>query len=84
MLSKPPKKLLDRVRDALRTKHYSYRTEQTYIDWIRRYILFHNKRHPEDMGAGEIEAFIVHLATQQKVSTSTHTAPAVGAGEIKP
>ncbi|NJL55430.1 hypothetical protein HC928_09760 [bacterium] len=42
----PPKKLLDRVRDAIRVKHYSYRTEQTYVQWIRCYILFHNKRHP--------------------------------------
>ena len=41
-----PKKLLDQVREAIRVKHYSYRTEQTYVQWIRRYILFHNKRHP--------------------------------------
>jgi site-specific recombinase XerD len=50
----PPRKLLDLVRDALRLKHYSYRTEQTYVQWIRRYILFHNKRHPQAMGAPEI------------------------------
>ena len=61
MPSKPPKKLLDRVRDALRTKHYSYRTEQTYVDWIRRYILFHNKRHPREMGVPEVNAFITRL-----------------------
>jgi len=48
-----PKKLLDVVRDVLRTKHYSYRTEQTYVDWIKRYILFHQKRHPKDMGEDE-------------------------------
>jgi integron integrase len=59
------------MRDALRTKHYAYRTEQSYINWIRRYILFHDKRHPKDMGAPEIEAFISHLATKRKVSAST-------------
>jgi hypothetical protein len=56
-----PKKLLDQVRDAIRLKHYSYRTEQTYVQWIRRYILFHNKQHPKEMGAVEIEAFLTHL-----------------------
>jgi len=65
------KKLLEQVRDAIRTKHYSTRTEQTYIDWIRRYILFHNKRHPKEMGVLEVQAFITHLATQDKVSAST-------------
>ncbi|NEP18708.1 MAG: hypothetical protein F6J97_17715 [Leptolyngbya sp. SIO4C1] len=49
-----PKKLLDQVRDAVRLKHYSYRTEQTYVQWIRRYILFHDKRHPREMGVPEI------------------------------
>lgn len=48
--SKPPK-LLDCMRDALRVRHYSYRTEQAYLDWARRYILFHGKRHPAEMGA---------------------------------
>lgn len=71
MPANPPKKLLDQVRDALRTKHYSYRTEQSYVDWIRRYILYNDKRHPREMGAQEIEAFITHLATQRKVSVST-------------
>jgi len=66
-----PKKLLDVVRDVLRTKHYSYRTEQTYVDWIKRYIFFHQKRHPKDMGAEEIQAFITHLATERKVAAST-------------
>ena len=49
----PPKKLLDQVRDAIRLKYYSYRTEETYVQWIRRYILFHNKRHPNEMGTPE-------------------------------
>ena len=56
-MDKQPKKLLDQVRDALRLKHYSYRTEQTYKDWIRRYILYHDKTHPKDMGEPEIQAF---------------------------
>ncbi len=64
-------KLLDRVRAALRSRHYSYRTEQAYIQWIRRFILFHNKRHPAQMGAPEVEAFLSHLATHERVATST-------------
>lgn len=70
MTANPPK-LMDQVSDALRTKHYSYRTEQTYKDWIKRYILFHNKRHPKDMGEAEIRAFIAHLTRERKVSAST-------------
>lgn len=66
-----PKKLLDQVREAIRLKHYSYRTEQTYVDWIKRFILFHNKRHPAEMGAAEIEAFLTHLAVNEKVAAST-------------
>jgi len=65
------KKLLEQVRDAIRAKHYSLRTEKTYLDWIRRYILFHNKRHPREMGVPEVQDFIVHLATQGNVSAST-------------
>jgi hypothetical protein len=71
------------VRDVLHTKHYSYRTEKTYIDWIKRYILFHQKRHPKDMGAEEVQAFITHLATERKVAASTHTVLAVGARETR-
>ncbi len=66
-----PKKLLDQVRDALRLKHYSIRTEQAYTDWITRYILFHNKRHPGEMGAPEIETFLTHLAVNRHVAAST-------------
>ncbi|MEJ5202774.1 MAG: phage integrase N-terminal SAM-like domain-containing protein, partial [Anaerolineales bacterium] len=65
------KKLLDQARELLRAKHYSYRTEQTYLDWMRRYILFHNKRHPLEMGASEIQAFLLHLANDRSVSAST-------------
>jgi integron integrase len=67
----PPKKLLDQVRDAIRLKHYSYRTEETYVQWIRRYILFHDKRHPKEMGVPEIEAFLTHLAVVEHVAAST-------------
>lgn len=57
-------KLLDQVRDLIRLKHYSIRTEQAYLGWIRRFILFHHKRHPQEMGKAEIEAFLTHLAMQ--------------------
>jgi integron integrase len=67
--SKP--RLLDQVRDLIRLKHYSIRTEQTYIDWIKRYIYFHNKRHPADMDASHITAFLTHLAVKLKVASST-------------
>jgi integron integrase len=67
----PPKKLLDQVRDAIRLKHYSYRTEQSYVAWIRRFILFHHKRHPKEMGMVEIEAFLTHLAVEGQVAAST-------------
>lgn len=76
MQTQPPepfqgKKLLDQVRDALRAKHYSYRTEKTYVDWITRFILFHHKRHPREMGMPEINTFLTHLAVQRKVAAST-------------
>ena len=64
-------KLLDQVRDKLRVKHYAIRTEQTYVDWIKRYIFFHDKRHPQEMGASEVEAFLSHLAVERSVSAST-------------
>jgi integrase len=64
-------KLLDQVRDVIRRKHFSIRTEQTYIDWIRRFILFHNKRHPREMGETEIAAFLTHLARDGRVAAST-------------
>jgi len=70
-MEKHPKKLLDQVREVIRVKHYSIRTEQAYIDWIRRYILFHGKQHPKDMSSAEIEAFLTHLAVVQQVASST-------------
>jgi integron integrase len=68
-----PKKLLDQVRDVCRVKHYSRRTEDAYTDWIKRYTLrvFHKKRHPQDMGVKEIEAFLTHLAVEGNVAAST-------------
>ncbi|MGH9437973.1 MAG: phage integrase N-terminal SAM-like domain-containing protein, partial [Terriglobia bacterium] len=71
LTSKKPLKLLDQVRAAIRTRHYSLRTEQTYLHWIRRFILFHGKRHPREMGAAEIEAFLSDLAVRQDVAAST-------------
>jgi integron integrase len=67
---KPPE-LLDRMREALRVQHYSYRTEQSYLDWARRYIQFHDKRHPKELGAEEVSAFLSHLATERSVAAST-------------
>ena len=66
-----PRKLLEQVSDLLRVKHYSYCTKQTYIQWIWRYILFHNKTHPKNMGSPKIKAFLTHLAVQEQVAAST-------------
>jgi integron integrase len=65
------KKLLEQMRDLLRTKHYALRTEKAYIEWARRFILFHHKRHPKDMGAEEIAAFLTDLAVTHHVAAST-------------
>jgi len=67
---KPPK-LLDQLAAKARMLHYSRRTESAYVDWNRRFILFHNKRHPREMGAAEIEAFLTHLAVDGQVAAST-------------
>lgn len=64
-------RLLDLVRERCRVKHYSIRTEKRYVDWIRRFILFHSKRHPSEMGAVEVEAFLTHLAVNGNVAAST-------------
>jgi integron integrase len=66
-----PPKLLDRVHHKIRLRHYSLRTEQAYLDWIRRFILFHGKRHPESLGAPDVEAFLTHLAVDRKVAAAT-------------
>ncbi|MGH8681794.1 MAG: integron integrase [Burkholderiales bacterium] len=64
-------RLLDRVRDRVRLKHYSIRTEQAYVEWVRRFVLFHGGRHPRALGPGEVEAFLTHLAVEGRVSAST-------------
>ena len=64
-------KLLDQVRLAIRARHYSIRTEEAYVQWIKRFILFHNKRHPREMGTPEINAFLSHLAVANRVAAST-------------
>lgn len=67
----PAPKLLDQVRERIRVKHYSLRTEDAYLHWIRRFIFFHGKRHPREMGGPEVEAFLSHLATEGRVAAST-------------
>jgi integrase len=67
----PRPRLLDRVREAVRARHYSRRTEKAYVAWTRRYVLFHGKRHPIEMGAAEVSRFLTSLATEAKVAAST-------------
>ncbi len=69
----PPPRLLDRVRHAIRVRHFAIRTEQTYVDWARRFILFHGKRHPQEMGVAEVEAFLTHLAVERGVAPATQS-----------
>jgi integrase len=69
--SPPRPRLLDRVRDVIRTRHYSRRTEKAYVHWIRRFIFFHDKRHPAEMGPAQISAFLSSLAVRDKVAAST-------------
>jgi hypothetical protein len=64
-------KLLDSVRDRIRAKHYSLRTERAYLEWIRRFILFNGKRHPADMSAPEVEQFLTHLAVEGRIAAPT-------------
>ena len=66
-----PKKLLEEVRDLMRLKHYSIRTERCYCDWIVRFIRFHGKRHPSEMAEAEVTAFLTYLAREGKVAAST-------------
>ena len=67
----PKPRLLDQVRDTIRRKHYSIRTEQSYIDWIKRFIYFHDKQHPRDLNESHITEFLNFLAVQKKVASST-------------
>jgi len=66
-----PAKLLDRLRTAIRLRHYSRKTAEAYVGWVRRFILFHRKRHPSEMGEAEVTAFLTHLAQVRGVSAST-------------
>jgi len=64
-------KLIDQLRNTIRTKHYSLKTEKSYVNWVRRFILFHNKQHPKEIGALEIQRFLNYLAVDQNISAST-------------
>ena len=67
-----PVGLIERVREVVRYKHYSIRTEETYVQWVRRFVAFHGKRHPRDMGAVEVRSFLSHIASSLKVAAGTH------------
>jgi integrase len=67
----PKLRFLDQCREVIRFKHFSRRTEEAYVHWVRRFILFHGKRHPKDMGAAEIQAFLTYLAATENVAAST-------------
>ena len=69
-LPRPPR-LLDQVKQVMRVKHYAFRTEECYVQWIKRFIFFHGTRHPRDMGAAELELFLTDLAVHGQVSVST-------------
>ena len=71
VVSQESPKLLDRMRAEIRVRHYSIRTEETYVDWARRFILFNNKRHPKELGAAEVRDFLTHLAVDRNVAAST-------------
>jgi site-specific recombinase XerD len=66
-----PPRLLDQIRDVIRVKHYSIRTEKAYLDWTRRFVRFSGMRHPRECGAAEVEAFLTHIATKGQVAAST-------------
>ena len=67
----PPTRLLDQVRARIRIKHYALRTEKVSVDWVKRFVLFHGKQHPRDLGAADVEAFLAHLAVDRRVAAST-------------
>src|SRR5262245_41086633 len=71
-------RLLDQVREAIRLRHYSYRTEQQYVAWIRRFVVFHGRRHPRDLGGPEVEAFLTHLAIDRNVASATQAQALAG------
>ncbi len=65
-------RLLDQLREQIRYLHYSLRTEEAYVYWVKKFIYFHHKRHPRDMGQAQVEALLSHMAVERKVSVSTH------------
>ena len=69
----PPPRLLDCMRQAIRVRHFAIRTKQAYVDWAKRLILVHGKRHPQDMGAAESEAFLTYLAVERGVAPATQS-----------
>ena len=71
LIPNPKGRLLDQVREVIRFKHYSLRTEHAYIHWIKRFIFFHQKRHPREMGPAEIQSFLTHLAVHKNVAAAT-------------
>ena len=71
-LTTSPPKLLDQLRSAARYRHFALATEKAYAHWVRAYVRFHGLRHPREMGAPEVEAFLTHLAEVRQVSPSTH------------
>jgi integron integrase len=73
MFRKAEPRLLDQIREAIRVRHYSYRTEQQYVAWARRFIVFHDKRHPRELGGPEVKAFLSHLARDRNVSAATQS-----------
>lgn len=73
MLQPQPPRLLDQVKQTLRLKHFSLKTEKSYVHYIREFILFHNKQHPREMGVAEIRAYLSHLAVEKNVAASTQT-----------
>lgn len=70
-MTKSKPKLLDQVRNVCRVKHYSLRTEEAYVSWIKQFIFFHNKRHPSTMSEEDVRTFLSHLAVKRKVASST-------------
>src|SRR3954470_6582550 len=69
--SPPRRTMIDDVRDVMRTKHFSFRTEETYVQWIKRFVIHHGMRHPRGMGQAEVAAFLNHLAVDREVAAST-------------
>lgn len=84
----PPRRLLDQVRDAIRYRHFNYRTEPDHVEWVRGFVLFHGRRHPRELGGDEVIAFLSYLATGHRyVSTTmvhTHVLNRGGRGVVSP